>query len=48
LIQKRPLGCNASKSASRSELLLHRKEAANTASLESLAKSAEQRNALIF
>ena len=46
LFQERPLGCKASKAASRSELLLHREAAANTAALESLAKSAEQRNAL--
>jgi len=48
LFQEQPLGCKASKAASRSELLLHREAAANTAALESLARSAEQRNALAF
>ena len=48
LFQERPPGCKTSKAASRSELLLHREAAANTAALESLARSAEQRNALAF
>lgn len=48
MFQDRPVGNKAAKAALRADLHLHREAASNAAALESLAKSAVQRNTLAF
>jgi len=48
VFQERPMGCKATKAATRAEVHLMSEAAASTAALESLADSAAQRTALAF